>query len=70
MIVSKDKFKLWINHTMNIFWSCGLMDKASDFYVYGHPKIAGSRPATIKVYPRGQNLMQQLFMFCMDFMDI
>ena len=29
------------------------MDKASDFYVYGHPKIAGSSPATIKVYPRG-----------------
>ena len=33
------------------------MDKASDFYMYGHPKIVGSSPATIKVYPRGQNLM-------------
>jgi hypothetical protein len=25
--------------------------------MYGHPKIAGSSPATIKVYPSGQNLM-------------
>ena len=30
--------------------SCGLMDKASDFYYNEcrHPKIAGSSPATIK----------------------
>ena len=27
--------------------SCGLMDKASDFYESSYPEIAGSSPATI-----------------------
>ncbi|KAK4005786.1 hypothetical protein OUZ56_010901 [Daphnia magna] len=27
--------------------SCGLTDKASDFYMISYPKIAGSSPATI-----------------------
>ena len=27
--------------------SCGLMDKASDFYASSYPKIAGSSPAAI-----------------------
>ena len=27
--------------------SCGVMDKASDFYESSYPKIAGSSPATI-----------------------
>ena len=35
---------------MNIYSSCGLMDKASDFYVYGHPMVI--RKLRVRVSPR------------------